>query len=89
MGHSMKKGILGAVTLMVFLAFGPGAAWPPASGEAVPVLARDSFAGKFSLPERSFLEIPIGVAVAKGKHGEFPAKVNEGAQGHNGRRDIR
>ena len=76
----MKKGILAVVTLMVFLVFGPGAAWSQTSGEAGAVLARDSFAGKFSLPERSFLDIPIGVAVAKGKRGEFPAKFNEGAQ---------
>jgi len=42
------------------------------------VLARGSFPGKFSLPEKGFLEIPIGVAVAKGKHGDFLAKLNEG-----------
>jgi len=42
------------------------------------VLARDSFPGKFSLPEKGFLEIPIGVAVPKGKHGQFLAKLNEG-----------
>ncbi|HOW55846.1 MAG TPA: transporter substrate-binding domain-containing protein [Syntrophorhabdaceae bacterium] len=42
------------------------------------VLARGSFPGKFSMPEKGFLEIPIGVAVAKGKHGNFLAKLNEG-----------
>jgi polar amino acid transport system substrate-binding protein len=42
------------------------------------VLARGSFPGKFSMPEKGFLEIPIGVAVAKGKHGDFLAKFNNG-----------
>jgi ABC-type amino acid transport substrate-binding protein len=42
------------------------------------VLARDSFPGRFSMPEKGFLEIPVGVAVAKGKHGDFLAKLNKG-----------
>jgi ABC-type amino acid transport substrate-binding protein len=42
------------------------------------VLVRGSFPGKFSMPEKGFLEIPIGVAVAKGKHGDFLAKFNNG-----------
>jgi len=42
------------------------------------VLARSAFPGKFTMPEKGFLEIPVGVAVAKGTHGDFLAKLNEG-----------
>jgi ABC-type amino acid transport substrate-binding protein len=42
------------------------------------VLARQRFPGKFSLPEKSFLEVPIGVGVLKGKQGYLLTKFNEG-----------
>jgi len=42
------------------------------------VLAQKSFPGKFSLPEKGFLEIPIGVAVMKGKRDYLLMKLNEG-----------
>ncbi len=42
------------------------------------VLANELFLGQFSLPEKGFLEIPIGVGVLKNKHGDFLVKVNEG-----------
>ena len=43
-----------------------------------PVLARKLFPGKFTLPEKGFLEVPIGVGVLKGKQGDLLTKLNEG-----------
>jgi polar amino acid transport system substrate-binding protein len=42
------------------------------------VLAQKLFPGKFSLPDRGYQEIPIGVAVMKGKQGFLLKKFNEG-----------
>jgi ABC-type amino acid transport substrate-binding protein len=42
------------------------------------VLARQLFPGKFSLPEKGFLEVPIGIGVLKGKQGYLLTKFNEG-----------
>jgi len=46
--------------------------------QAGAVLARKLFPGKFSLPEKGFLEVPIGVGVLKGKQGYLLMKLNEG-----------
>ena len=42
------------------------------------VLANQLFPGKFLLPQKGFLEVPIGVGVLKGKQGTFLGKFNEG-----------
>jgi len=42
------------------------------------VLAQSLFPGKFSLPSKGFLEVPIGVAVLKGKQDDFLRRFNEG-----------
>jgi ABC-type amino acid transport substrate-binding protein len=42
------------------------------------VLAEKLFPGKFSLPERGFLEVPIGVGVPKGKLATLLTRFNEG-----------
>ena len=42
------------------------------------VLARQLFPGKFSFPEKGFLEVPIGIGVLKGKQGYLVTKFNEG-----------
>lgn len=42
------------------------------------VLARRLFPGKFSLPDKGFLEVPIGLGVLKGKQGYLLTKFNEG-----------
>ncbi|MFH1112784.1 MAG: transporter substrate-binding domain-containing protein [Pseudomonadota bacterium] len=44
------------------------------------LLAKKRFPGKFSLPERGFLETPIGVGVLKGTHKEFLADLNKGLE---------
>jgi ABC-type amino acid transport substrate-binding protein len=41
-------------------------------------LARRRFPGKFSLPEKGFLEVPIGIGVLRGKQGYLLTKFNEG-----------
>jgi len=46
--------------------------------QAGAVLARELFPGRFSLPDKGFLETPIGVGVMKSKHGDFLKKLNEG-----------
>ena len=46
--------------------------------QAGAVLARELFPGQFSLPDKGFLETPIGVGVMKSKHGDFLKKLNEG-----------
>ena len=46
--------------------------------QAGAVLARKLFPGKFSLPEKGFLEVPIGVGVLKGKQAYLLTKFNEG-----------
>lgn len=46
--------------------------------QAGTVLAREMFPGRFSLPDKGFLETPIGVGVMKGRHGDFLRKLNEG-----------
>jgi ABC-type amino acid transport substrate-binding protein len=42
------------------------------------LLATQMFPGKFVLPERGFLEVPIGVGVLKGKQNFLLTKFNEG-----------
>lgn len=42
------------------------------------VLAQNLFPGKFSLPSKGFLEVPIGVAVLKGKQDRLLIRFNEG-----------
>ena len=42
------------------------------------VLAKQLFPGKFWVPKKGFLEVPIGIAVLKGKQDYFLAKFNEG-----------
>jgi cystine transport system substrate-binding protein len=42
------------------------------------VLAAQMFPGKFALPEKGFLEVPIGVGVLKGKQGLLLTKFNKG-----------
>ena len=42
------------------------------------VLAQNLFPGKFSLPSKGFLEVPIGVAVLKGKQDDLLIRFNEG-----------
>ncbi len=42
------------------------------------VLAQKLFPGRFSLPERGYLEIPTGVAVLKGRTSDILAKLNQG-----------
>ena len=42
------------------------------------VLVKQLFPGKFSLPEKGFLEVPIGMGVLKGKQGYFLTKLNDG-----------
>jgi len=42
------------------------------------VLAKQKFAGKFMLPQKGFLEVPIGIGVLKGKQEYFLTKFNEG-----------
>jgi len=44
------------------------------------VLAKQLFPGKFSLPEKAFLETPVGVGVPKGKRGYLLTKLNEGVK---------
>jgi polar amino acid transport system substrate-binding protein len=46
--------------------------------QAGTVLAKQLFPGKFSLPEKGFLEVPIGVGVPKGKQSYLLTKFNEG-----------
>ena len=46
--------------------------------QAGSVLARQLFPGKFSMPEKGFLEVPIGVGVLRGKQGYLLTKFNEG-----------
>jgi len=46
--------------------------------QAGAVLAKQLFPGKFSIPEKGFLEVPIGVSVLKGKNGYLLTKFNEG-----------
>ena len=46
--------------------------------QAGAVLAQKLFSGRFSLPEKGFLEIPIGVGVLKGKQADFLTKLNDG-----------
>lgn len=41
-------------------------------------LANQLFPGAFTLPQKSFLEIPIGAAVLKGKHALFLKQLNGG-----------
>ncbi len=48
--------------------------------QAGTLLAKKRFPGKFSLPERGFLEVPIGVGVIKGTHKEFLADLNKGLE---------
>jgi ABC-type amino acid transport substrate-binding protein len=42
------------------------------------VLAQSLFPGKFSLPSKGFLEVPIGVAVLKEKQDDLLVRFNEG-----------
>jgi len=42
------------------------------------VLAKQLFAGKFLLPRKGFLEVPIGIGVAKGKQEYFLTQFNVG-----------
>jgi ABC-type amino acid transport substrate-binding protein len=46
--------------------------------QAGTLLAKKLFPDKFSLPERGFLEVPIGVGVLKGTHQQFLAELNKG-----------
>ena len=46
--------------------------------QAGAVLTKQQFPGKFSLPKKGFLEIPIGVGVLKGTHAYFLTKLNDG-----------
>jgi ABC-type amino acid transport substrate-binding protein len=42
------------------------------------VLAQNLFPAKFSLPSKGFLEVPIGVAVLKGRQDDLLIRFNEG-----------
>jgi len=42
------------------------------------VLAKQLFEGKFLLPQKGFLEVPIGIGVLKGKQEHFLNRFNEG-----------
>jgi ABC-type amino acid transport substrate-binding protein len=41
-------------------------------------LAGKLYPGKFSMPERGFLEVPVGIGVPKGKNGDLLTKFNVG-----------
>jgi len=46
--------------------------------QAGSVLAGQLFPGKFSMPDKGFLDVPIGVGVLKGAHGDLLTRFNEG-----------
>jgi ABC-type amino acid transport substrate-binding protein len=46
--------------------------------QAGSVLAGQLFPGRFSMPEKGFLDIPIGIGVLKGMHGDLLTRFNEG-----------
>jgi ABC-type amino acid transport substrate-binding protein len=46
--------------------------------QAGAVLGQNLFPGKFSHPSKGFLEVPIGIAVLKGKQNDLLGRFNEG-----------
>lgn len=42
------------------------------------VLAKKLFPDKFTMPQKGFMEVPIGVGVGKGKQSDFIAKFDQG-----------